>query len=192
MNLSPVIPVLVLALAAPVLLAEDNDADDTNGSDNEAPDLAELVETKALFGHVERVQLEPGSIQVDARVDTGAARSSLSAVDIETFDHNGDSWVRFRFRTGDDDNDNGGSYGFELPVVEEITIIQASGDETRYVVRLGLCIGEQFAETDFTLTDRTDLTYPVLVGRSFLADIGLVSSRREYTMEPNCTTNDED
>ncbi|MCP1673246.1 hypothetical protein J2T57_000338 [Natronocella acetinitrilica] len=186
----------LLLLMATVAPAEtDEDADETADDDteeaeaeDEAPDLEAVFANKTLFGYIETVQLEPGSIRADARIDTGASRSSLHAEDIETFDHSGDTWVRFRFRASEDDS----SHGFERPVVEEITIIQASGDETRYVIRLGLCVGDRFAETDFTLTDRGELTYPVLVGRSFLADTAVVSSQREYTRDPNCTTNGDD
>lgn len=141
---------------------------------------AELEEQDVL-GHVEDVRLMPDDIPAQARLDTGARRSSLHARDIESFDRDGEDWVRFVF----DDHD-GGRHDFELPLEDEITVTQASGQETRYVARIGLCVGEQYSETDFTLTDRSALTYPILVGRTFLTEGVLVSSEHDRTVQPDC------
>ncbi|MCK8515453.1 ATP-dependent zinc protease [Methylonatrum kenyense] len=141
---------------------------------------AELEEQEVL-GHVEDVRLMPDDIPAQARLDTGARRSSLHARDIETFDKDGEDWVRFLF----DDHD-GGKHDFELPLEDEIEVTQASGQETRYVVKIGLCVADQYEETDFTLTDRSALTYPILVGRTFLSEGVLVSSEHDRTVKPGC------
>jgi hypothetical protein len=134
-----------------------------------------------VYGHIEKVSLHPGSIVVPARLDTGARRSSLNAQEIETFERDGKQWVRFIF-----DDREGGEHRMELPVIDEIGVRQAAGREDRLVVRLGLCVGRDYAETDFTLTDRGRMTYPVLVGRVFLGDRALVDSERGKTVDPAC------
>lgn len=139
------------------------------------------LQTGNVYGHVEDVLLMPGRIQASARLDTGARTSSLHARDIEPFEKNGEKWVRFHF----DDHD-GGLHPFSLPLKDEITVTQASGTQTRYVVKLGLCVGEHYSETKFTLTDRSQLTYPILVGRRFLAEGLLVSSEHDFTASPEC------
>lgn len=143
--------------------------------------LQTAFDSSAVYGHVEQVMLMPYRIKAQARLDTGARTSSLHARDIEPFEKNGEKWVRFFF----DDHD-GDLHPFVLPLIDEVTVTQASGTQTRYVVELGLCVGDHYNETKFTLTDRSKLTYPILVGRRFLADGLLVSSAHDFTASPEC------
>ncbi len=159
----------LLLILIPLTLAADNDLSSVE------------LEEQDVLGHVEAVRLMPDEIPAKARLDTGASRSSLHAREIEAFDKDGEEWVRFVF----DDHD-GGKHDFELPIEDEITVTQASGQENRYVVKVGLCVGAHYSETDFTLTDRSALTYPILVGRTFLSEGILVSSEHDRTVEPDC------
>ena len=165
------------SLRAPVATIALAFAAATLAADSGAPELEE----KAVLGHIERVTLMPEGIAAEARLDTGASRSSLHARDVETFERDGEDWVRFTF-----DDHEGGEHAMEKRLVEEIRITQASGQEKRYTVVIGMCVGERYAEPAFTLSDRSNLTYPILVGRDFLSDRILVSSTREYVNEPDC------
>ena len=135
----------------------------------------------AVYGHVEEVALMPGEIEIKARLDTGASRSSLNARDIELVEEGGRQWVRFIF-----DDHEGNHHEMMQPLVETITIKQASGRQHRYVVELGLCVGEHYEKNLFTLADRSKMTYPVLVGRNFLKNSVLVSSTHKMTAKPSC------
>ncbi|MDD2556992.1 MAG: RimK/LysX family protein [Desulfuromonas sp.] len=50
---------------------------------------------KQVVGAVEKVFISPPGIILPARIDTGAATSSIDARKIVTFERNGDPWVRF-------------------------------------------------------------------------------------------------
>lgn len=139
------------------------------------------LDNVSIYGHIEKVTLIPGDIEIEARLDTGAAKSSLNAQEIELIETKKKQFVRFVF-----DDQNGGQYPMTLPLVDRVTVKQASGKQVRYVVEMGLCVGEHYKKNQFTLADRSKMTYPVLVGRNFLKDEVLVSSKHKLTSEPTC------
>jgi hypothetical protein len=139
------------------------------------------LDNVSVYGHIEKVTLIPGDIEIEARLDTGAAKSSLNAQEIELIEEKNKQLVRFVF-----DDQNGGQYPMTLPLVDRVTIKQASGKQVRYVVEMGLCVGGRYQNNRFTLADRSKMTYPVLVGRNFLKDEVLVSSKHKLTSEPTC------
>ena len=51
----------------------------------------------------------------------------------------------------------------------------------RFVVELDIRLGQKLQTTEFTLTDRSNMTYPVLLGRAFLMDLYVVDVSRSYT-----------
>ncbi|MGM0412251.1 MAG: ATP-dependent zinc protease [Pseudomonadota bacterium] len=135
-----------------------------------------------LLGRREWVRFPSLEVALEARVDTGANTSSLSATDITPFERDGEDWVRFRIARGEDhavhpDTEPG---EIERPVARTVTIIQASGEEERYVVTLPMELGPISERVEFTLNDRTDLSTPLLLGRRFFMDIALVDVGRKH------------
>ena len=53
----------------------------------------------------------------------------------------------------------------------------------RYVIELDIRLGDQLHTTEFTLTDRSNMTFPISLGRSFLLDLYIVDVSRTYTRE---------
>lgn len=150
-------------------------------AEQDASVIAANMKNYTVYGHVEEVALMPGEIEIKARLDTGASRSSLNAQDVELIETEDRTMVSFVF-----DDRNGNQYPMTLPLVETIGIKQASGRQERYVVEMGLCVGERYEKNLFTLADRSKMTYPVLVGRNFLKNSVLVSSKHKMTAKPNC------
>ena len=72
---------------------------------------------------------------------------------------------------------------FELPIKRTVLIRQVSSDtpERRFVIELDIRLGEQLQTTEFTLTNRSRMTYPILLGRAFLMDLYVVDVSRSYT-----------
>jgi len=142
------------------------------------------IEKMDVLGHEEIVTLFPGDIQSTARIDTGAARNSMFAIDEEVFIEDGQEMIRFTFIDHEKQE-----HVITRPVVEKATIKQASGKQTRYVVEMGLCVGKHYQETEFTLADRSRMTFPILVGRNYLDDSLLVSSSEKRIVSPQCEVN---
>lgn len=145
------------------------------------PSLVASVAGKEIIGAIEWLYMDPPGRHFRARVDTGAETSSLSASDLVEFERDGDDWVRFTFQHESADE----SVEFELPVKRTVLIRQVSADRPtrRYVVELDIRLGEQLQTTEFTLTDRSNMTYPILLGRAFLMDLYIVDVSRSYTHE---------
>ncbi len=143
-----------------------------------APPAGQTPDGKLLLGEAEWLWLETAEQAFQARIDTGAATSSISAGEITSFERNGKDWVRFFMsHQGMDDR-----IQIEAPLVRYVRVRQASSDDLdrRPVVRLSVRVGDQNEKTEFTLTDRSNMTFPVLLGRDFLKDIAVVDVGRKY------------
>ncbi|KII77081.1 ATP-dependent zinc protease [Vibrio renipiscarius] len=132
------------------------------------------------LGEIEQVTIDSIKQTFDARVDTGAATSSLNAVDIEQFERNGKKWVRFHLsdeQTPMDDNN-----WIEAPVLKFVKIRQSTNEEVerRAVVELWVKVGKIHEKAQFTLADRSQMSHPVLLGREFIKDIAVVDVSKKY------------
>lgn len=146
------------------------------------PVVAAADSAKPIVGWIEDIFVHPGDVLIRAKLDTGADVSSLHALDIEEFEKKGERWVRFTLM-----NDGGKEVRMERKVVRDITITRHKGrEEKRVVVLLGICLGTRYKTVEVNLVDRTGLKYPMLVGRSFLADAVLIDPARELTVRPHC------
>lgn len=134
------------------------------------------------YGHVEPLLLVASGAVVDALLDTGAEHSSLHAEEIATFRRNGQRWVRFTVVGSD-----GTRARYEKPLERRVRIVgRADTLARRPVVVMELCVGEVHRAVEVNLTDRSELSYPALVGRSFLRGAILVDPAQTYLTEPAC------
>lgn len=136
-------------------------------------------EGKAVVGRNEWAWFDLLGRNLKARVDTGALTSSLNAIDLQPFERDGRRWIRFR--VPDQEHPDGGDV-YETRLVRYVRIKQASADgmDRRPVVKLLVRVGELVDETEFTLNNREDMLYPVLLGRSFLRDVAIVDVSRVF------------
>lgn len=165
----------------------------TIGARNEEPVIIreecqaenDLLEGKTLLGRNEWAGLPSIGTYLQARIDSGANTSSLSARDITPFERDGEDWVRFKLALNDDDVvvDHVRDEWIEAPVERRVRIVQASGDDSRPVISLLLTLGPLRENVEFTLNDRSHLEYPILLGRRFLLDIALIDVAESYRFE---------
>ena len=135
-----------------------------------------------IYGYLERAMLVESTLEMEAKLDTGADNSSLNATDIEFFDRQGKQWVRFVVQGSD-----GREATFEREVIRTAVIRQRTGPNARRpVVYLRICVGQHSETVEVNLADRSELTYPLLLGRSFLERGFLVNSAAEFTTPLNC------
>lgn len=139
---------------------------------------------KMYFGEDEYVYVKEADVTFDARIDTGAAVSSISAKDITEFERNGKRWYRFTIEANEKE------IVVEAPYVRTSTIRQVSKHTTtdRVVVALNVKVGNYSTKSEFTLSDRTKLQYPLLIGRTLLQDIAVVDVSRDHIQGRNPDT----
>ena len=131
---------------------------------------SKITRAQNILGQVEYVDILPQAIRQKARIDTGAATSSIDAHDIITFERDGKKWVKFNVRFRETDR----VVEFKEPVVRTV-LIKSYGEETvrRIVVKLKLAIGSIEKTLEVNLAERSNFEYPVLIGRNFL-DAGII------------------
>lgn len=137
------------------------------------------IKDKLIVGRVEKVHIYPSDLVMNARIDTGAETSSIDARDITEFERDGKNWVRFTLV----DRKTNASHVIERKVVRTVKILQSSqeeGYEKRVVITLKISIGDKTELSEFTLTNREHMTYPVLIGRNALLDLMIVDVSKKY------------
>lgn len=122
---------------------------------------------KIVIGRLEKISFpEIGLFDIPAKVDTGAYRSSIHAQDINEDTKNKN--LTFNLLSGHRLTDK------EAKIVTTseyrvVTVTNSFGhSEERYEVLFKTKLGPKIFHTKFTLSDRTQLNFPVLIGRKLL------------------------
>ncbi|WP_458525721.1 ATP-dependent zinc protease family protein [Onishia taeanensis] len=140
------------------------------------------IGNKTLLGRSEWVGLPSIGTYLKARVDSGADTSSLSARDITPFERDGDNWVKFKLALEDDDTviDAVRDNWIEAPIERRVRVLQSNGEASRPVISLLMTLGPIREQVEFTLSDRRQLSHPVLLGRRFMMDIAVIDVAERY------------
>lgn len=109
-----------------------------------------------------------GTDAIGAKVDTGAETCSLHASRLRVVQNT----ATFQLRRS----------RIQLPV-KEMRLVRSSNGESalRPVVELEVTIGSSTRLCEFTLADRGQMKFPVLIGRNFLSGEYVVDVSRSYT-----------
>jgi len=134
------------------------------------------AEEKITLGAVEDVILLPWGVRLPARIDTGAAKSSLDARELIIQDGMAEFKLPQEF----------GGVQLRLPIIEWKHIRSPDGRQQRPVVELELCIGSKRIRSKVNLTDRSMVKYPLILGRNFLRKNFVVDVKRRMTTPPRC------
>jgi hypothetical protein len=129
---------------------------------------------KITIGEVEDVVLMPWGVKVPARIDTGAATSSLDARELKV--KNNIAEFRLPKKYGD--------LQLRLPVVDWQSIRSADFKERRPVVEITLCMGPRLIRTQVTLNNRSTVSYPLIVGRNTLRENFVVDCLQSRCLPP--------
>lgn len=132
-----------------------------------------------IIGAIEPIYILPMKSAFEARIDTGAATSSIDVSEIHEFERDGQKWVSFKIvnrRSGEE-------LTFEKPIVKTVTIRRIEVPEQRIKVMLPIMIGGKKFTTEFTLADRTDFQYQALVGRNILTGKFIVDTAVSHTLK---------
>ncbi|WP_243038996.1 ATP-dependent zinc protease family protein [Dyella sedimenti] len=120
-----------------------------------------------------------GIPQLKAKLDTGARSSSLHVDALESFERDGQTWLRFavsiggRHRTG---------VACETPALDRRAVTDTGGRQTlRWFIRTQVLLAGQHFEVDMNLTDRRHMLFPMLLGRTALQGRFAVDPGLSYT-----------
>lgn len=121
------------------------------------------------------------------RVDTGAKTSSLHVDNIEAKRIKGVKWVSFDIHP---DKHNVSRVVRRSSKVKEIRMIKSSNaaKEKRYVIETLITLGGRSWPIEVTLTDRSNMSYLMLLGRQAMMNNVLVNPSREYLLTPELTS----
>lgn len=121
---------------------------------------------------------ELGLQDLPAKIDTGARTSALHATRIREVTENGETWVEF------DPPRHAGQRPprCRLPLHDRRAVKNTSGvPEVRYIVRTPFVIAGRRWLIELSLTNRADMSFPIIVGRAAIRRHRLlVDSGRSY------------
>jgi hypothetical protein len=143
---------------------------------------AEAAQAKTIIGWAEDAYIYPEAFVVKAKIDTGAAHSSLNAPAIHVYEHQGARWLRFSLT-----NRYGETILIQRPVGRIARIKRHHGQiQERPVITLELCISGTRRAVDVNVVDRSGFDYQLLIGRSFLQNDFLVDPAATGKSNANC------
>lgn len=125
---------------------------------------------RIIIGHIENIELPELAIsQLTARVDTGAQTSSLHVDNIERISIGSKPGVSFDIHPDIHNVDKAVKCKALLHDVRKVK--SSNGvSEQRYVIKTKAILGKHKWQIEITLTDRSDMTYLMLLGRQALSD----------------------
>lgn len=141
---------------------------------------AAAKEEKIVVGWREWIALpQLGIDRLKAKIDTGARTSALHAINLRSFRRGGKPWARFDVQP--EQGRSGRLVRCEAPVRDHREIRNSSGNvDLRVVVETDICIGDALWPIEVTLTNRRDMRFRMLLGRTALGGKALVDPRRSF------------
>lgn len=138
---------------------------------------------RTTIGWREWVQMpDLGVTEIKAKVDTGADNSSLHAFNIERFDIDGVSHVRFDIHPRQ--RKRKPSISCVAEVVKERKVKNPGGrSELRPVIKTRLVVAGEEIEALVNLTTRDEMTFRMLLGRRTIRNKFVVDPGRSYVGE---------
>ena len=131
---------------------------------------------KITVGEVEEIILLPWRVKLPARIDTGAAKSSLDARELKVKNNMAEFKLPKKY----------GGLQFRLPVVDWLDVRSADFKEKRPIVEITICLGPKLIHTQVTLNDRSSVKYPLIIGRNILKDNFVVDCTGSNCFPPSC------
>jgi len=135
-----------------------------------------IAQEKITIGLVEEVILLPWGVRIPARIDTGAAVSSLDVRELTVKGKIAEFKLPPKY----------GSSRISVRIVAWQKFRSAESRERRPVVEIDLCVGPKQVRARVNLNDRSQVQYPFLIGRNILKENFVVDCMKEYCSPPSC------
>lgn len=133
-----------------------------------------------VIGRAEIIDLPEWDLYgIEAKIDTGAYTSSLHCHHIERVDKENKEFVRFNLL--DPSHETYNDRLFELPVFKSKTVKSSNGlTEERFIVKTTIQLLGKELKAELSLTDRSEMKYPVLIGRKLIKGNFVVDVSKKY------------
>lgn len=150
--------------------------------DSPQPEAKKIPETKQTIGWREWVALpQLGIERVKVKVDTGARTSALHAFEVIPFRREDRDWVRFGIHPTQ--RESTPEVWCEAAVLERRVVRDSGGhEEKRYVIETEVTLGDAVWSIELTLTDRDNMGFRMLLGRTALRGTFIVDPARSYVI----------
>ena len=125
---------------------------------------------KITLGVAEDVLLLPWGVKMPARIDTGAATTSLDARELSVEGNMANFKLPEQY----------GGKRLRVPIVDWRTIRSAEAREKRPVVEMEFCLGGRNVRERVNLNDRSRVKYPLIIGRNVLRHHFVVDCMRSH------------
>lgn len=146
---------------------------------------------RIIAGWVEKVRIENQNYDLKAKLDTGAKTSSIYATNIKPFKKDGKRWAKFTLLLMDS-RGNKHEIDLERPRKRKANVKNHDGNhDSRYVVDLDVCFNGRRFVTEFTLADRNEYIYGILLGRQFLKRAAIIDPDKTFLTTPSCQSLNE-
>lgn len=140
---------------------------------------------KPIIGRLEKIDLPELSLKdLDAKIDTGAYTSSLHCHKIDLFEQEGRQWVSFHVL--DPEHPVYEEIEYQAPVHRLKHVRSSNGQiEERVIIEQSVIFNGKKGRIQLSLTNRSEMKYPVLIGRKFLADKYIVDVSKKFLAKSN-------
>ncbi len=137
-----------------------------------------------VYGWLEYIYTGSADYRLNAKLDSGAKTSSLDARSIKSYKNkSGEEMVRFKVKGKRHDGKRWveKQVVFRKPVHRKVKVKSSNGiSEERLSVIMPITIGKKTVQTEFTLSSRSGMNYPVLLGRKTISKIGLIDCSKTF------------
>lgn len=147
---------------------------------DEKSKLIKILKKYPRVGWREWVTLpELGIDKIKAKIDTGARTSALHAFALRPFIDNGKNRIRFDIHPFQHDNNT--VITCEADVIDKRLVTDSGGhEEERFVIFTPITIAGQTWAIEITLTERENMLFRMLLGRSALRKRFVVNPARSF------------
>ncbi len=137
------------------------------------------MNTKIIIGRKDIADFEELDLYgIEVKVDSGAYTSSFHCHEIKCFTKNGDDWVKCNFLDPDHPKYHEKEFTFKVKKIRQVKSSNGMVEERISIVTEIELFGRKFP-IELTLTERTDMKHPVLLGRKFTSKKFLIDTSRK-------------
>lgn len=141
-----------------------------------------MSETPLVIGWREWLSLpDLGIPWIKAKVDSGARTSTLHAYYVESYEHEGEAWVRFGVHPWQNNQDE--CVECAVPILDQRWVTDSGGhSEERFVIGTTVLMRDTRWPIEMTLTNRDTMKFRMLLGRTAMRRRFLINPGRSYLL----------